>query len=108
MVIGADTTIASTDRGVEVSSSGLCGAQQNLTNTCVGSGFGDCCGSGGYCGSGSDYCGIGNCQEGDCDGDVAYSTDGRCGQDFDYLECPPKFGACCSAYGKYVKSYRLL
>lgn len=30
-----------------ISSDGLCGAQQNWTNTCIGSTWGDCCGSGG-------------------------------------------------------------
>ncbi|KAA6411219.1 MAG: hypothetical protein FRX48_04499 [Lasallia pustulata] len=84
---------------INASSNGLCGTQQNWTNTCVGSGFGDCCGSGGYCGTGEDYCGIGNCQEGSCDGGEPYSVDGRCGVDFDYLPCPPKFGTCCSQYG---------
>ncbi|OTA65821.1 carbohydrate-binding module family 18 protein [Hypoxylon sp. EC38] len=47
-----------------ISSNGLCGVQQNWTNTCIGSQWGDCCGIGGYCGTGEDYCGLGNCQEG--------------------------------------------
>ncbi|CAD6447522.1 deedc29b-f137-4857-90c2-01960bb5913f [Sclerotinia trifoliorum] len=81
------------------STNGLCGVQQNWTNTCVGSQWGNCCGSGGYCGSGEDYCGEGNCQEGSCDGGQVYSTDGLCGKDYDDLPCPPKFGACCSQYG---------
>ena len=52
------------------------------------------------CGTGEDYCGIGNCQEGSCDGGQPYSTDGNCGVDFEYLPCPPKFGSCCSQYGR--------
>ncbi|KAI1079762.1 hypothetical protein F5B20DRAFT_542342 [Whalleya microplaca] len=83
-----------------ISTSGTCGAQQNWTNTCMGSQWGDCCGSGGYCGTGDDYCGLGNCQEGTCDGaPIPYTTDGTCGSQNDYLECPPKFGLCCSQYG---------
>ncbi|KAI0901421.1 hypothetical protein F4806DRAFT_489897 [Annulohypoxylon nitens] len=85
---------------VPISTSGTCGAQQNWTNTCIGSQWGDCCGVGGYCGTGEDYCGLGNCQEGTCDGaPIPYSTDGLCGSQNDWVECPPKFGLCCSAYG---------
>jgi hypothetical protein len=53
-------------------------------------------------GSSVDYCGVGNCQEGSCDGGGPYSTDGRCGRDFSYLPCPPKFGLCCSQHGLYA------
>ncbi|PSR80524.1 hypothetical protein BD289DRAFT_440635 [Coniella lustricola] len=83
-----------------ISSNGLCGSQQNWTNTCIGSIWGDCCGSGGYCGTGDDYCGQGNCQEGTCDGaPIPYSIDGLCGSQNDYVECPAKFGLCCSEFG---------
>lgn len=51
------------------------------------------------CGSGDEYCAPGNCQEGDCEGGAIYSLDGRCGTEFDYDICPPKFGLCCSAAG---------
>ncbi|KAK2762727.1 hypothetical protein FQN54_000901 [Arachnomyces sp. PD_36] len=89
----------SSENGVVVSQNGLCGASQNWTVTCVGSEGGDCCGSGGYCGSGEEYCAPGNCQEGACEGDVPYSTDGKCGRGNRHVECPPKFGACCSRDG---------
>ncbi|KAI1373410.1 hypothetical protein F4677DRAFT_429549 [Hypoxylon crocopeplum] len=85
---------------VPISSNGLCGVQQNWTNTCIGSQWGDCCGVGGYCGTGEDYCGPGNCQEGTCDGaPIPYSTDGLCGSQNKWPECPSKFGLCCSKDG---------
>ncbi|KAI1120351.1 hypothetical protein F5Y10DRAFT_283364 [Nemania abortiva] len=85
---------------VPISTNGMCGAQQNWTSTCIGSQWGDCCGIGGYCGTGDDYCGPGNCQEGTCDGaPISYSTDGLCGSQNNWYECPPKFGSCCSEYG---------
>ncbi|KAI0008467.1 hypothetical protein F4779DRAFT_641840 [Xylariaceae sp. FL0662B] len=83
-----------------ISSNGQCGAQQNWTSTCIGSQWGDCCAVGGYCGTGEDYCGLGNCQEGACDGaPIPYSTNGLCGSQNYWLGCPPKFGLCCSKDG---------
>ncbi|KAI0435824.1 hypothetical protein F4803DRAFT_277012 [Xylaria telfairii] len=81
------------------STSGLCGAQVNFNVTCLGSSFGECCAGTGRCGSGNDYCAVGNCQEGACEGGGAYSTDGLCGRDHLYVPCPPKFGLCCSQWG---------
>lgn len=52
------------------------------------------------CGSGESFCGKGSCQDGTCEGGFPYSTDGKCGRDYDYLPCPPKFGLCCSAAGQ--------
>jgi hypothetical protein len=52
------------------------------------------------CGTGSDYCGPGNCQEGTCEGaPIAYSTNGLCGSQNMWYTCPPKFGSCCSRDG---------
>jgi hypothetical protein len=52
------------------------------------------------CGTGEDYCGPGNCQEGTCDGaPIPYSTNGLCGSQNGYKECPAKFGLCCSEFG---------
>ncbi|KAI1738204.1 hypothetical protein F4680DRAFT_426430 [Xylaria scruposa] len=83
-----------------ISSNGLCGSQQNWTNTCMGSQWGNCCGVGGYCGTGDAYCGPGNCQEGTCVGaPIPYSTNGLCGSQNNWVECPAKFGSCCSEYG---------
>lgn len=49
---------------------------------------------------GTTICGPGNCQEGSCDGaPIPYSTDGLCGSQNGYVECPAKFGLCCSAFG---------
>ncbi|KAI0538348.1 hypothetical protein GGR58DRAFT_468638 [Xylaria digitata] len=85
---------------IPVSTNGMCGAQQNWTSTCIGSQWGDCCGVGGYCGTGSDYCGPGNCQEGTCEGaPISYSINGLCGSQNMWYTCPPKFGSCCSRDG---------
>ncbi|KAI0190299.1 hypothetical protein F4808DRAFT_29822 [Astrocystis sublimbata] len=89
-----------TGTATPVSTNGMCGQQQNWTSTCIGSQWGNCCGVGGYCGTGADYCGPGNCQEGTCDGaPIPYSTNGLCGSQNGWLECPAKFGVCCSQYG---------
>ncbi|KFA54462.1 hypothetical protein S40293_08001 [Stachybotrys chartarum IBT 40293] len=82
-----------------VSEDGSCGWQATVLSTCVGSEFGDCCGAEGRCGSGEEFCGIGNCQEGECLGGGPYSTDGRCGRTVNYVPCPPRFGLCCSQDG---------
>ncbi|KUJ07442.1 uncharacterized protein LY89DRAFT_743062 [Mollisia scopiformis] len=85
---------------IPVSTNGLCGAQQNWTNTCIGSSAGACCGIGGFCGTGEIFCGLGVCQEGTCDGaPIPYSTDGTCGSQIQWTECPPQFGDCCSEFG---------
>ncbi|KAH9224000.1 hypothetical protein DL95DRAFT_452975 [Leptodontidium sp. 2 PMI_412] len=68
------------------SKNGLCGIQSPTKVTCVNSGFGDCCGSSGRCGSTDEFCAIGNCQEGDCPG-LGYSTDGFCGGGHDDTVC---------------------
>ncbi|KAI6091580.1 hypothetical protein F4821DRAFT_226441 [Hypoxylon rubiginosum] len=89
-----------TGNAIPISSNGQCGSQQNWTSTCIGSQWGNCCGIGGYCGTGEDYCGPGNCQEGSCDGaPIPYSTNGLCGSQNYWPECPPKFGLCCSKDG---------
>ncbi|KAH6720298.1 hypothetical protein BKA61DRAFT_594595 [Leptodontidium sp. MPI-SDFR-AT-0119] len=81
------------------SKNGLCGIQSPTKVTCVNSGFGDCCGSSGRCGSTDEFCAIGNCQEGDCPG-LGYSTDGFCGGGHDDTVCGGKWGACCSKLGR--------
>ncbi|KAF2795232.1 carbohydrate-binding module family 18 protein, partial [Melanomma pulvis-pyrius CBS 109.77] len=83
-----------------ITTDGNCGKQINYKASCVGSTFGDCCNAAGKCGSGESFCGKGNCQDGKCEGGLPYSTDGKCGRDFDYLPCPPKFGLCCSGAGQ--------
>ncbi|KAK3296408.1 uncharacterized protein B0H64DRAFT_475216 [Chaetomium fimeti] len=82
-----------------ISTDGSCGL--NVTGipiTCVGSEFGQCCGSEGRCGSTAAYCGIGNCQFGDCE-EAGYTFDGRCGAQFYGLECGGSWGNCCSNDG---------
>ncbi|KAL2166295.1 hypothetical protein VTG60DRAFT_2954 [Thermothelomyces hinnuleus] len=82
-----------------ISTDGSCGL--NVTGvpiTCVGPAFGECCGSDGQCGSTEAYCGIGNCQFGDCD-EAGYTFDGRCGAQFYGLECDGGWGNCCSNEG---------
>ncbi|EEP80681.1 predicted protein [Uncinocarpus reesii 1704] len=74
-----------------ISTDGRC----NETIGCVGSGFGDCCSTSGYCGSGPMWCGIGNCVSGACNfspGQV--TTDGTCGPLFpgDKICVGSKFG----------------
>lgn len=63
----------------------------------------------GVCGNGTNFCGAGKCQSGDCtklpvelpteepwlDGN---STDGTCGGPNNYV-CNPAFGYCCSSKG---------
>lgn len=52
------------------------------------------------CGMGEEFCGLGNCQEGTCDGaPIPYSTNGLCGSQNQWVDCPPKFGLCCSEFG---------
>ncbi|KAH6638817.1 hypothetical protein C7974DRAFT_448560 [Boeremia exigua] len=82
-----------------ISMDGNCGIQNRTAATCVGSSFGSCCNASGRCGNGESFCGKGNCQDGLCDGG-RYSLDGKCGRDFDYLPCPPKFGLCCGGNGQ--------
>lgn len=82
-----------------VSTDGLCGPA-NGDKTCAGSGFGDCCSSGGWCGNTTDHCAA-SCQSGfgTCDaGTGNISTDGQCGANG--KTCTGSgFGDCCSARG---------
>ncbi|KFA56368.1 hypothetical protein S40293_09444 [Stachybotrys chartarum IBT 40293] len=92
--------IADQDANITISQDGSCGPEAEVLSTCVGSEFGDCCGPDGMCGSGEEFCGIGNCQEGACLGDGPYSIDGRCGRHANYVPCPQRFGTCCSQAGR--------
>ncbi|TPX25404.1 hypothetical protein DIZ76_010859 [Coccidioides immitis] len=81
-----------------ISKDGRC----NQTVSCVGSGFGECCSTSGYCGSGPLWCGLGNCVSGSCDSKPGQvSTDGSCGPRFPGNKiCEgSKFGDCCSIRG---------
>ncbi|KAF7184181.1 hypothetical protein CNMCM7691_004806 [Aspergillus felis] len=69
------TSSSSTSSTLPVSTNGLCGSAAGMI--CTGSTFGDCCSSGGYCGSTPAYCG-GGCQStyGTCDaGSASISPD---------------------------------
>ncbi|KAK0736578.1 hypothetical protein B0T21DRAFT_367207 [Apiosordaria backusii] len=82
-----------------VSTDGSCGPA-NGDKTCAGSGFGDCCSSGGWCGNTTDHCAAG-CQSsfGTCSsGSGSISTDGKCGSNGKTC-VGSAFGNCCSATG---------
>ncbi|KKZ67762.1 hypothetical protein EMCG_06579 [[Emmonsia] crescens] len=73
-----------------------------LDISCTGSGFGDCCSTSGFCGTGPEWCSIGNCLAGACEKDTTgISFDGTCGPLFpDNRTCvDSKFGDCCSVTG---------
>ncbi|KAL8369801.1 hypothetical protein RB595_000238 [Gaeumannomyces hyphopodioides] len=86
------------ERVLPPSTDGTCG-HLNRNVTCVGSTFGDCCGRQGTCGRAQNFCLPGFCQGGICPG-LGYSTNGRCGEDNDFLMCGGPFGKCCSASGR--------
>ncbi|KAK9419930.1 hypothetical protein SUNI508_06936 [Seiridium unicorne] len=80
-----------------VSTDGQCGSSNGGT-VCEGSGFGDCCSSGGWCGSTEAHCGSG-CQSGSCLTGID-TTDGTCGAGYNNAICGlwPQ-GGCCSSSG---------
>ncbi|RAK98437.1 carbohydrate-binding module family 18 protein [Aspergillus ibericus CBS 121593] len=82
-----------------LSTDGRCGPLFNHT-TCLGTSFGDCCNSDGWCGSTFDYCGADTCISGKCNKATSVTTDGTCGPDHSYTSCTnANFGPCCSIYG---------
>jgi hypothetical protein len=80
---------------------GSCGSKASpFGATCKGSGFGDCCGASGQCGSDDSHCGsgcmssFGSCTVG------GTTTDGTCGIGYNNMICGNwKDGSCCSAAG---------
>ncbi|KAL4781124.1 hypothetical protein BJX76DRAFT_350402 [Aspergillus varians] len=86
------------------STDGNCGSNSETNATCLGSTFGDCCSSKGYCGHTSAYCAEG-CQLGfgDCnDASVqTVSTTGSCGSTLtSNVTCVGStYGDCCSSKG---------
>ncbi|KAL1959841.1 hypothetical protein VTO42DRAFT_986 [Malbranchea cinnamomea] len=88
----------SRDNPTFISKDGRC----NKYIGCVGSGFGDCCSTSGYCGTGPKWCGIGHCLSGKCDTEMGgQSVDGTCGPLFPGNKtCSgTEFGNCCSING---------
>ncbi|KAL2860034.1 hypothetical protein BJX68DRAFT_275493 [Aspergillus pseudodeflectus] len=82
-----------------ISKDGTCGPSHG-NSVCGGSSFGNCCSTSGYCGTGVDYCGPGNCVSGACEPNNGATTNGTCGPDWAFKTCSnPKFGPCCSIYG---------
>ncbi|KAF5024579.1 hypothetical protein F66182_3342 [Fusarium sp. NRRL 66182] len=79
-----------------VSTDGSCGANGK---TCLGSKYGDCCSSSGFCGGTDDFCGA-NCQAkfGKCGTASNISTDGSCGKNGKTCK-GSKYGDCCSSSG---------
>ncbi|KAJ9063630.1 hypothetical protein DSO57_1038854 [Entomophthora muscae] len=64
--------------------------------------FGECCSSGGYCGSGDGFClPSKGCQSGCSKAEDGYSLTDRCGSANQGLMCSPKseYGPCCSEFG---------
>lgn len=86
------------------STDGNCGSNSDTDATCLGSTYGDCCSSKGYCGDTSAYCAEG-CQLefGECnDGSVqTISTTGSCGSTLtSNVTClGSTYGDCCSGKG---------
>lgn len=86
------------------STDGNCGSNSDTSATCLGSTYGDCCSSKGYCGETSAYCAEG-CQLdfGECnDGSVqTVSTTGSCGSTkTSNVTClGSTYGDCCSGKG---------
>ncbi|KAG7102490.1 hypothetical protein HYQ44_018300 [Verticillium longisporum] len=92
-----------------VSSDGKCGSNGKI---CLGSGFGDCCSSSGWCGGAAEHCGtgcqtaFGNCTAGsgsgggDSGGNAGtISTDGTCAGTKGLLCKGSIYGDCCSSSG---------
>ncbi|KLJ12711.1 hypothetical protein EMPG_12291 [Blastomyces silverae] len=85
-----------------ISFDGTCGPLFPDNRTCFGSIYGDCCSSSGYCGTGPEWCGYGNCYSGACDTSLnGVSTDGTCGPNFPgNMTCVgSSYGECCSTQG---------
>ncbi|KJR87858.1 LysM domain protein [Sporothrix schenckii 1099-18] len=107
---GTTTAFCNTDEGCQsnygtcvarVSTDGKCGNASSVDATCLGSTFGNCCGSSGTCGSTPAFCyGRLGCQAkyGNC---VPISTDGKCGSasSVGAMCLYSAFGDCCSAAG---------
>ncbi|KAK2793953.1 hypothetical protein FQN52_000285 [Onygenales sp. PD_12] len=85
-----------------ISLNGTCGPLFAGNRTCQGSKFGNCCSTSGFCGTGPEWCGIGNCYSGACDTrSGGISTNGTCGPLFiGNMTCVgSKYGECCSKSG---------
>ncbi|KAM9874215.1 hypothetical protein VDGL01_11718 [Verticillium dahliae] len=92
-----------------ISSDGKCGPNGKI---CLGSGFGDCCSSSGWCGGAAEHCGtgcqtaFGNCTAGSGSGGGdsggnpgTISTDGTCAGTKGLLCKGSIYGDCCSSSG---------
>ncbi|KAF2116331.1 hypothetical protein BDV96DRAFT_48310 [Lophiotrema nucula] len=108
----ATSSASSPGATLKVSLDGACGSLSG--QTCLGSTFGDCCSSYGYCGNTDVYCQASEgCQSGfgDCiapspvsssilpTSTVKVSLDGSCGGTNEYICRGSGFGDCCSPYG---------
>lgn len=87
------------------STDGTCGITHGVRQ-CTGK-WGDCCHVNGTCGTGSQFCGTGVCQMGNCTKTgslpvvlpIGNSTDGTCGGTSSFT-CGLLFGQCCNKDGK--------
>ncbi|KAF6837098.1 hypothetical protein CMUS01_05151, partial [Colletotrichum musicola] len=83
------------------STDGTCGPNHGR-RVCAGR-WGTCCNNDGRCGSGDDFCGLFNCQDGDCDiwkqdeqpAGTKWTKDGMCGG-AEGQRCSAKWGRCCN------------
>ncbi|KAK4243853.1 hypothetical protein C7999DRAFT_44412 [Corynascus novoguineensis] len=72
----------------------------NNNATCLGTDK-QCCNSQTWtCGDSEADCAPGRCYEGACDGDLIYSTDRTCGQEYGSRSYAGRWGDCCSIDGR--------
>lgn len=84
---------------------GDCGRDHGC-KSCTGV-WGDCCNAAGRCGMGEAFCGVGNCQLGNCTPPEkppekigGFSKDGTCGEKNNQWKCGAPFGSCCNENGR--------
>jgi Chitin recognition protein len=104
------TSSSATATATAISTDGTCGGTTGYT--CVGSPFGNCCSSAGWCGSTAAHCGPG-CQSAfaicgtatttssapNATATLSVSTDGACGGTTGETCQGSQWGNCCSQYG---------
>ncbi|KAH7117300.1 hypothetical protein EDB81DRAFT_952826 [Dactylonectria macrodidyma] len=82
-----------------VTTDGHCGPT-GADKTCLGSTYGNCCSSGGFCGDSADHCGPGCLVAfGNCTIAANVTTDGTCGSKNGKICKGSGYGDCCSSSG---------
>lgn len=89
------------------STNGDCGRTHGF-RSCAGI-WGDCCNAAGRCGTGEAFCGVGNCQLGNCTLPEkpppkigGFTEDGGCGAEHNQWKCTEPFGKCCGKMAAVV------